>query len=107
MVRSEDCIVAWEKQKEVANKHNDPGKFTTLIAFEWTSQTMYENMHHNVFFRDDKGPDVVFSSLDSVHREDLWTYQEVQRQCGHENFSIPHNCQRQQWPDVCADHVRW
>ena len=83
--------VVWEKQKEVANKHNDPGKFTTLIAFEWTSQTMYENMHHNVFFRDDKGPDVVYSSLDSVHREDLWTYQEVQRKGGHENFSIPHN----------------
>jgi hypothetical protein len=82
---------AWEKQKAVANKHNDPGKFTTLIAFEWTSQAMYENMHHNVFFRDDKGPDVVYSSLDSIHREDLWTYQEVQRKEGHENFSIPHN----------------
>ena len=81
----------WEKQKAVANKHNDPGKFTTMIAFEWTSQTMYENMHHNVFFRDDKGPETVYSSLDSVHREDLWTYQEVQRAMGHENFSIPHN----------------
>ena len=82
---------AWEKQKAAANKHNDPGKFTTLIAFEWTSQAMYENMHHNVFFRDDKGPDVVFSSLDSIKREDLWTYQEVQRKSGLENFSIPHN----------------
>jgi len=26
----------WETQKAVANKHNDPGVFTTLIAFEWT-----------------------------------------------------------------------
>ena len=83
--------VVWEKQKEIANKHNDPGKFTTLIAFEWTSQTMYENMHHNVFFRDDTGPERVFSAFDSVHREDLWTYQEYQRAIGHENFSIPHN----------------
>jgi len=82
---------AWERQKAAANKHNEPGKFTTLIAFEWTSQAMYENMHHNVFFRDDKGPDSVFSSLDSIKREDLWTYQEVQRAIGHENFSIPHN----------------
>jgi hypothetical protein len=82
---------AWEKQKAVANKHNDPGKFTTLIAFEWTSQAMYENMHHNVFFRDNKGPQSIFSSMDSIHREDLWTYQEVQRKEGHENFSIPHN----------------
>ena len=32
----------WEKQKATTNKHNEPGKFTTLIAFEWTSQAMYE-----------------------------------------------------------------
>ncbi|MBW2275492.1 MAG: DUF3604 domain-containing protein [Deltaproteobacteria bacterium] len=81
----------WEKQKAVANKHNDPGKFTTLIAFEWTSIPMFQNLHHNVFFRDDKGPDTIFSNFDSVKREDLWTYQEVQREMGHENFSIPHN----------------
>jgi hypothetical protein len=82
---------AWEKQKAVINKYNEPGKFTTLIAFEWTSQAMYINMHHNVFFRDDVGPDVIFSSMDSIERADLWTYQEVQRKEGHENFSIPHN----------------
>jgi len=81
----------WDEQKKVTNKHNDPGKFTTLIAFEWTSIPNYQNLHHNVFFRDDKGPDVQFSSFDSVKREDLWTYQEVQRAMGHENFSIPHN----------------
>ncbi|RLA43755.1 MAG: hypothetical protein DRQ97_12360 [Gammaproteobacteria bacterium] len=52
---------------------------------------MAQNLHHNVFFRDDKGPESVYSSLDSVRREDLWTYQEVQRKEGHENFSIPHN----------------
>jgi len=82
---------AWKKQKAIINKHNDPGKFTTLLAFEWTSQAMYINMHHNVFFRDDKGPDVIFSSMDSIKRADLWTYQELMRKEGHENFSIPHN----------------
>ncbi len=81
----------WDGAKKITNKHNDPGKFTTLIAFEWTSIPNYQNLHHNVFFRDDKGPDTQFSSFDSVKREDLWTYQEVQRAMGHENFSIPHN----------------
>jgi len=81
----------WDEQKKITNKHNDPGKFTTLIVFEWTSIPQYQNLHHNVFFRDDKGPDTQFSSFDSVNREDLWTYQEVQRESGHENFSIPHN----------------
>jgi hypothetical protein len=81
----------WAEQKKVTNKHNAPGKFTTLIAFEWTSIPEYQNLHHNVFFRDDVGPDTQFSSFDSVKREDLWTYQEVQRAMGHENLSIPHN----------------
>jgi len=85
------AATVWEKQKAAANKHYAPGKFTTLIAFEWTSQAMSVNLHHNVFFRDDKGPDTIFSSFDSIKREDLWTYQEVQRAEGHENFSIPHN----------------
>ena len=82
---------AWDKQKEITNKHYEPGKFTTLIAFEWTSIPYGQNLHRNVFFRDDKGPDVVFSTLDSDKAEDLWTYLEVQRKMGFENFAIPHN----------------
>jgi hypothetical protein len=81
----------WEKQKAVTNKHNDPGKFTTLIAFEWTSIPNFQNLHHNVFFRDDEGPEVIFSQFDSTMREDLWTYQEILRLRGHENLSISHN----------------
>ncbi len=65
---------AWAKQKKITNKHNDPGKFTTLIAFEWTSIPCGQNLHRNVFFRDDKGPEFVFSTLDSDRAEDLWTY---------------------------------
>ena len=88
---------AWEKQKAAANRHYEPGKFTTLIAFEWSSQPNSQNLHHNVFFRDDEGPDAVFSAFDSVKREDLWTYQEVQRSMGHENYLnlAQRECQQQ------------
>jgi uncharacterized protein DUF3604 len=82
---------AWAKQKQTTNKHNDPGKFTTLIAFEWTSIPYGQNLHRNVFFRDDEGPQTVFSTIDSDRAEDLWTYLEVQRDAGHETFAIPHN----------------
>ena len=82
---------AWDAKKKNTNKHNDPGKFTTLIAFEWTSIPYGQNLHRNVFFRDDEGPDSVFSTLDSDRAEDLWTYLEVQRDEGHEVFAIPHN----------------
>ncbi len=81
----------WEKQKKMINDAYEPGKFTTLIAFEWTSMPNNQNLHRNVFFRDDKGPDMVFSSFDSDHPEDLWTYLQTQRNAGHECFAIPHN----------------
>jgi hypothetical protein len=82
---------AWENQKKITNKHYEPGKFTTLIAFEWTSLPNGANMHRNVFFRDDQGPDVIFTAVDSDRPEDLWNYLDVQTKLGHENFAIPHN----------------
>ena len=81
----------WASYVKAANKHNEPGKFTALIAYEWTSIPNGRNMHRNVFFRDDKGPKAPFSAFDSYYPEDLWTYQEVQRNLGIENFAIPHN----------------
>ncbi|MCA6074899.1 DUF3604 domain-containing protein [Fulvivirga sedimenti] len=42
----------WEDCIEMAEKYNDPGKFTTLIGFEWTSLNKGNNMHRNVILRD-------------------------------------------------------
>ncbi|MGB6641173.1 MAG: DUF3604 domain-containing protein, partial [Thermoanaerobaculia bacterium] len=56
----------WARYVETANKYNKPGEFTTLIAYEWTSIPNGRNMHRNVFFRDDTGPAVPFSSFDSI-----------------------------------------
>ncbi len=81
----------WQDYVAASNKANDPGKFTALIAYEWTSIPNGRNMHRNVFFRDDKGPEVPYSSFDSWHPEDLWTYLEIQRKSGIDCFAIPHN----------------
>jgi hypothetical protein len=81
----------WREAVKVINQYNDPGKFTTLIAFEWTSIPGGRNMHRNVFFRDDEGPAAPYSSFDSIYPEDLWTYQEIQRNIGHDSIAISHN----------------
>ena len=81
----------WQRYVEAANKHNDPGKFTALIAYEWTAIPNGRNMHRNVFWRSDTGPKAPYSAFDFYYPEDLWTYQEVQRNMGNENFAIPHN----------------
>ena len=44
----------WEYITETADKYNDPGKFTALIGFEWTSVPKGFNLHRNVILRDDK-----------------------------------------------------
>jgi hypothetical protein len=81
----------WKDHVDTANKHYEPGKFTTLIAFEWTSIPINQNLHRNVFFRGAKGPPAVFSAFDSDRPEDLWTYLQTQRDAGFDTFAIPHN----------------
>jgi len=80
----------WQEFLKTADKHNDPGKFTALYAYEWTSIPGGANMHRNVFFKD-KAAAVPFSAFDSILPEDLWTYLEIQRGQGIEVFAIPHN----------------
>ena len=72
----------WDDIVRAAEEFNDPGTFTTFIAFEWTSIPVNQNLHRNVFFRDNKGPAAPFSAFDSDRPEDLWTYLQTQRDAG-------------------------
>ena len=88
----------WADTVEAANRHNQPGKFTTFAAFEFTSVgTVSEdktfggaNLHRNVFFRGE-APVRVFSTLDSINPEDLWDWMDGLRKAGIESIAIPHN----------------
>ncbi len=91
LLASDLLLSNWQNYVKIANKYNDPGKFTTLIAYEWTSIPNGRNMHRNVFFRNDTGPVAPYSAFDSYYPEDLWTYLESQRNEGNDNFAIPHN----------------
>jgi hypothetical protein len=43
----------WDTIAETADRYNEPGKFTALIGFEWTSVPEGNNLHRNVILRDD------------------------------------------------------
>lgn len=80
----------WQSYLDTADKYNDPGKFTAIYAYEWTSIPDAQNMHRNVFFND-RAAALPFSSFESVDPADLWTYLEIQRAQGIDTFAIPHN----------------
>ena len=47
----------WQECVDAAEEFNEPGVFTALIGFEWTSLVSGNNLHRNVIFRD--GPEKV------------------------------------------------
>jgi hypothetical protein len=88
----------WDRQIEAAEKHNDPGRFTALIGFEWTSLNNLEapsNLHRVVIFKDDEAKTsqvLPYSAFDSQDPEDLWKYMaKYEEDTGGSVLAIPHN----------------
>jgi len=84
---------AWADIINAAEQYNDPGHFTTFVAYEYTSSTDdVGNLHRNVVFRGaDKLPAVPFSRLNSQNPEGLWDWMDTLRGQGIESLAIPHN----------------
>ena len=82
----------WKQNVELAEKANQPGKFTAFCSYEWTSMPNNMNLHRNIFFKDcAKVPAMPFSALDSHHPVDLWNWMDGQRKAGNDLLAISHN----------------
>jgi hypothetical protein len=85
---------AWPLYVDAAERHNQPGKFTTFAGWEWTS-LVGGNLHRVIFTPADGGKVkqfTPFSSRDSGRPEDLWTWLEsTTSRLGIDFVAIPHN----------------
>lgn len=86
---------AWQLSVAAAEKYNEPGRFTALIAFEWSSNPDGDNLHRNVIFRDngEKALQVVpLPAFDKPDPQNLWNYLvDYERKTGGQILAIPHN----------------
>jgi hypothetical protein len=75
--------------------YNEPGRFTTMTGFEWSSSPKGDNLHRCVIYAD--GPDktgqtLPFGLFDGGDPEDLWEYMGgYEERTGGRILAVPHN----------------
>jgi len=85
----------WLANAAAAERHNEPGKFTALIGWEYSPAPDNANLHRVVLMSN--GEDVAsqflpFSAVDSDNPEDLWRWLgETESATGANFVAIPHN----------------
>jgi hypothetical protein len=89
---------AWEETIQAAEDYNEPGEFTALIGYEWTSTDGGINLHRVVVYRDDGDkasvmePYTTLPPLGSPDPRDLWKWmQSYEDKTGGRLLAIAHN----------------
>ena len=87
-----NAVDTWQRVQAVANAHNEPGRFTALIGYEFSSLLKeFGMLHRNVIFR---GAEVIphaISSLDVRNQKEF--FDQLDSACAEpcEVLTIPHN----------------
>ncbi|MEM9304040.1 MAG: DUF3604 domain-containing protein [Pseudomonadota bacterium] len=88
----------WEEITRKADEYNDPGVFTALIGFEWTSVPQGFNLHRNVVLRDggERARQVVPLTtqppVGTTDPMDLYAWlEEYEKKTGGHALSLAHN----------------
>jgi hypothetical protein len=84
----------WHRIIDAVDAHNQPGVFTALHGFEWTSTPDLRNLHRVVIFRDgaEEARQVIpLSIFDTTDPEGLWDYLAIYEETtGGSALAIPH-----------------
>ena len=86
----ETIRTVWDDTIAAAERHNEPGRFTTFIAFEWTASPKGVNNHRNVIFRGAEVPEYPISFFEVREPEGLWDWIENTAGGADDVLAIPH-----------------
>ena len=82
----------WQRVQAVANAHNEPGRFTALIGYEFSSLlTEMGMLHRNVIFRGSEVTPRAISSLDVRNQKEFFDQLDEACVAPCEVLTIPHN----------------
>jgi hypothetical protein len=82
----------WEKIKDAAERHYEPGKFTTFAGYEYSPTLSDRGKHHrNIIFRSMETPNHAISAFDAASEIDLWKKLEATCTEDCQFLTIPHN----------------
>ena len=85
----------WDIITSSADRHNEPGAFTALIGWEWSSMPQGANLHRIIFTPDNASlaqQYLPFSSLSDNRPEGLWNWLDKTSETHNARFvAIPHN----------------
>jgi len=92
--QGEKCIAAgrtaWQRIQKLSNEYYEPGVFTTLIGYEWSSEYL-GNQHRNVIFRNEHVPSTAWSAAEYKSPEELWAKLDNTCEAPCEAITISHN----------------
>ena len=83
----------WQRSIDAAEAANQPGKFTTFVASEWTASPDNLHWHRNIIYANANVPKRAINSFDQPTQETMW--QALKEQCRDQPpcdvVAIPHN----------------
>ncbi len=95
LTESQMVSTIWSEFIKTADTYDEPGRFSAMAGFEWSSMPSGNNIHRVIVFRDGAertGQVLPFSLFDSQDPQDLWRYLEsYEATTGGNALAIPHN----------------
>jgi hypothetical protein len=92
---SPQVVASWNETIEAAEANNEPGRFTALLGWEWSSIPAGANLHRVVITPNGRAQASQyrpFGADQSQYPEDLWAWLEATaNRTGSQFIAIPHN----------------